>query len=117
MLGSSRIVAVSVSYMPYSNIYGQRLFIVALRELQCLQCCLQVDILRIITSPCFVCLHFLVSEIAKCIARRCLLLFTRITLFTTVFTKIIFVYSLKRSCIARFTLTSCCISELLSESL
>ena len=65
---SPQLVGVSVSYMPsYISIiiYGLRLFIVVLQELQC---CLHVDIIRVITSPSFVRLELLVSEIAKCIA-------------------------------------------------
>ena len=59
---------VSVSYTPIYipiTMYGLRLFIVVLQELQCF---LHVDIIRVIISPSFVCLHLLVSEIAKCIA-------------------------------------------------
>ena len=45
------LVVVSVCYMAiYVPIvtYGLRLFIVVLQELQCLQCCLHVDIIRVI---------------------------------------------------------------------
>ena len=48
--------------------YGLRLFIVVLQELHCLLNCLQVCMIRVevsITSPSFVILHLLVSEIAK----------------------------------------------------
>ena len=48
-----------------------RLFIVVLQELHCLPNCLHVYMIRVmvaITSPSFVTLHHLVSEIAKCIA-------------------------------------------------
>ena len=51
--------------------YGLRLFIVVLQELHCLSNCLHVCMIRVkvsITSPSFVTLHLLVSEIAKCIA-------------------------------------------------
>ena len=79
------LVAVSVSYMPiYVRIimYGLTLFIVVLQELQC-----HVGIIRVIgisiTSPSFICLHLLVSEIAKWGVYCC---FTRTTLFTTTFT-------------------------------
>ena len=44
--------------------YGLRLFIVALQEQHCLPNCLEIAI----TSPSFVALLLLVSEIAKCIA-------------------------------------------------
>ena len=52
-----------------------RLFIVVLQELHCLPNCLHVFMIRVITSRSFIALHVLVSEIAKCIARGCLLLF------------------------------------------
>ena len=65
-----------------------------------------------IMSPSFVTLHLLVSEIAKCIAWGCLLLFTRTTLFTTMFTVIIVVCLLKRMCMPSFVLIGCCVSEL-----
>ena len=55
--------------------YCLRLFIVVLQELLCLLNCLHVCVIRAITSPSFVTLHLLVSEIAKCIAWGCLLLF------------------------------------------
>ena len=51
--------------------YGLRSFIIVLQELQCLQHCLHVDIIRVIGikhSPSFIRLHIPVSEIAKCIA-------------------------------------------------
>ena len=53
--------------------YGLRVFIVVFQELQCLQCCLHVDIIEVhvyvsITLPSFVCLYLPVSEIAKCSA-------------------------------------------------
>ena len=51
--------------------YCLRLFIVVLQELHCLLNCLHVVMIRVrgfITSPSFVPLHLLVSEIAKCIA-------------------------------------------------
>ena len=38
--------------------------------------------------------------------------FTRTTLFTTMFTVIIVVCSLKRMCVPSFILISCCVSEL-----
>ena len=50
--------------------YGLRLFNVVLQELHCLPKCLHVCIIRVrgvITSPSFVTLLLLVSEIAKCI--------------------------------------------------
>ena len=67
--------AVSVSYMhiyvPIVILYGLRLFIVVLQEVQCLQCCLHVDIIIIIGiylfTQSFVCLQLPVFEIAKCI--------------------------------------------------
>ena len=51
------------------------------------------------------------SEIAKCIAWGCLL-FTRTTLFTTMFTVIIVVCLLKSIHIPSFILIGCCVSEL-----
>ena len=57
-------------------------------------------------SPSFVALHFLVSEIAKCVALGCLFIyFIRTTLFTTMFTAIIVVCSLKSMCIPSFVFT------------
>ena len=57
----------------------------------------------VITSPRFVALHRLVSEIAKCTVY-----FTRTTLFTTMFTAIIVVCSLKSMCIPSFVFIGCC---------
>ena len=101
-----------------------------------------------ITSPSFVALHLPVSEIAKCIAKGCLLLFYKnyivyssdytcvfivrhmytkfrldwllyisvtymsTTLFTTMFTVILFVCSLQNTCIPSFVLIGCYISKL-----
>ena len=48
-----------------------RLFVVVLQKLHCLPNCLHVGMVR----PSFVTLYLIVSEIAKCIARGCLLLF------------------------------------------
>ena len=49
--------------------YCLRLFIVVLQELHCFPTCLYDQKLEVaFTSPSFVNLHFLVSEIAKCIA-------------------------------------------------
>ena len=48
--------------------YCLRLFIVVLQELHCFPNCLHVFMIRVITSPSFIALHLLVSEIAKCIA-------------------------------------------------
>ena len=48
--------------------YCLRLFIVVLQELHCFPNCLHVFMIRVRTSPSFVDLHLLVSEIAKCIA-------------------------------------------------
>ena len=51
--------------------YGLRLFIVVFQELYCLPNCLHVCISEFevaITSPSFVTLYLMVSEIAKCIA-------------------------------------------------
>ena len=51
--------------------YCLRLFMFVLQELHCLPNCLHVCIIRVrgaITSPSFVTLLLLVSEIAKCIA-------------------------------------------------
>ena len=48
--------------------YGLRMFIVVLQELHCLPNCLHVFMIRVITSPSFVALHVMVSEIAKYIA-------------------------------------------------
>ena len=46
-----------------------RLFIVVLQELHCLPNCLHVFMIRVRgTSPSFITVHLLVSEIAKCIA-------------------------------------------------
>ena len=45
--------------------YSLRLFIVVLQELPN---CLHVCMISVITSPSFIALHLLVSEIAKCIA-------------------------------------------------
>ena len=59
-------------------------------------------------SPSFVTLHLLVSEIAKEAVYCC---FTRTTLFTTMFTVIIVVCSLKSMCIPCFTLIGCFVSE------
>ena len=78
-LFSSCLVVMSIKYMPIYVLivmYGLRLFIVVLQELHCLPSCLHVGFNRVsITSPCFIALHLLVSEIAKCIALECLLLF------------------------------------------
>ena len=52
-------------------LYGLRLFNVVLQELHCLPKCLHVCIIRLevaITSPSFVALNLMVSEIAKYIA-------------------------------------------------
>ena len=72
------LVVVSVSYMAiYVPVvmYGLRLFIVVLQELQSLLNCTHVSIIRVIgTSLSFVCLHLQVFEIAKCIACSCSLL-------------------------------------------
>ena len=46
-------------------VYGLRLFIVVLQELQCLPNCSHVSIIRVMGAPSFVCLHLLVSEIAN----------------------------------------------------
>ena len=62
-----------------------------------------------IASPSLVALHPLVSETAKCIVYCC---FTRTTLFTTMFTVIIVVCSLKSMCVPRFILIGYCVSEL-----
>ena len=48
--------------------YCLRLFIVVLQELHCLPNCLHAELEVAITSPTFVTLHLLVSEVAKCIA-------------------------------------------------
>ena len=49
--------------------YSLRLFIVVLQELHCFPNCLHVCMIRVRdTSPSFIALHLLVSEIAKCIA-------------------------------------------------
>ena len=56
---------------PYHNVWPEAV----LQELQCLQCCLHVELEVSITSPSFVHLHLPVTEIAKCIARGYLLLF------------------------------------------
>ena len=58
--------------------YSLRLFSVVLQELHCFPNCLHVCMIRVrgcyhFTS--FIALHLLVSEIAKCIAWGCLLLF------------------------------------------
>ena len=58
--------------------YCWRLLIVVLQELHCLPNCLHVCIQEFevaLTSPRFATLYLMVSEIAKCIARGCLLLF------------------------------------------
>ena len=45
----SSMTFASVSYMPVPIVmYGLRLFIVVLKELQCLQGCVHVDIIRVI---------------------------------------------------------------------
>ena len=98
---------------PYIVMYGLRLFIVVLQELHCLPNCLHVCMIRV---RC--CYHFTKfrcstlsgSEIAKCIAWGCLLFFfTRTTLFTTMFTVIIVVHSLKSMCIPSFVLIGYCV--------
>ena len=48
--------------------YGVRLLIVVLQELQCCNCIVYKKVLDPITSQSFVALHLPVSEIAKCIA-------------------------------------------------
>ena len=75
MFKPSFILLVLVSYMAiYVPIvmYGLRLFIVVLQELQCLTNCLHVSIIRVIGvyqfTKYFACLHLQVFEIAKCIA-------------------------------------------------
>ena len=60
-------------------------------------------------SPSFVTLHLPVSEIAICIARGYL---TRTKLFTTMFTVIIVMCSLKSMCLPSFVVIGCCVSEL-----
>ena len=62
-----------------------------------------------ITSPSFVTLHLLVSEIAECIVYCC---FTRTTLFTTMFTVIIVVCLVKRMCMPSFILIGYYMSKL-----
>ena len=63
---------VCVSYMAICVpivMYGLRLFNVVLQELHCLPNCLHVCTMRVevaITSPSFIALPLLVSEIAKC---------------------------------------------------
>ena len=70
---SSLLVLVSYMaiYVPIV-MYGLRLFIVVLQELQCLTNCLHVSIIRVIGvyqfTKYFACLHLQVFEIAKCIA-------------------------------------------------
>ena len=63
-----------------------------------------------ITSMSFVFLHLPVSGIVKCIAWDCC--FTRTTLFTTMFTVIIVVCSLKNMCVPSFIVIGYCVSEL-----
>ena len=77
---TSRLAFVSVSYIyMYVPIvmYHLRLFIVVLQELQCLICCLHVDIIRVIHVGIhqFTKFHLTTPSRAKCIARGCLLLF------------------------------------------
>ena len=48
--------------------YGLRLFIVVLQELHCLPNCVSSKLEVAITSPSFVALYLMVSEIAKYIA-------------------------------------------------
>ena len=94
--------------------YGLRLFIVVLQELQC---CLHVDIIRVICiyHLSFVWLHLLVSEIVLPEGVYCC--HTRTTLFTTIFTVIIVVRLLKSMCIPSFVLIGCCVCELHAYSI
>ena len=101
-------------YVPIVT-YGLRLFIVVLQELYCLLSCLHVCMIRVrgwyhITS--FLTLHLLVSEIANVLPEAVYCCFTRTALFTTMFTVIIVVCSLKSMCIPSFVLIGCCVSEL-----
>ena len=66
---------------------------------------ISAELLVSLTSPNFIALHFLVSEILREGAYCCI---TRTTLFTTMFTN---VYSLKSAC-ASFILIGFCVSEL-----
>ena len=61
-------------------------------------------------SPSFITLHLLVSEIVLPEAVYCC--FTRTTLFTTMFTVIIVVCSLKSMRVPSFILIGCFVSEL-----
>ena len=65
-------------------------------------------------SQSFVTLHLLVSEIANVLPEAVYCCFTRTTctLFTTMFTVIIVVCSLKSMCTPSFVLIGCCVSEL-----
>ena len=76
-----------------------RLFIVVLQELHCLPNCLHVFMIRVI--GCYHVTKFRYSTP-----------FTRTTLFTTMFTVIIVVCSLRSMCIPSFVLIGCCVSEL-----
>ena len=60
-------------------------------------------------SPSFVTLHLLVSEIANVLPEAVYCCFTRTTLFTTMFTGIIVVRSLKSMCIPSFVLIGYCV--------
>ena len=92
---------------PYCNVWPE-LFIVVLQEIPN---CLHFYMIRVSTSPSFVALHFLVSEIAKCIACAVYYCFTTTTLFTTMFTAIIVMYSLKSMCMPSFVFIGLCLSE------
>ena len=93
--------------------YGLRLFIV----LQTLQCLLHVIIFRDVgfyhftNICCSVALNLPVSEIVHILpeAAYCC------TLFTTMFTVIFVVCSLKSMCVPSFVLIGCCVSQLLSH--
>ena len=70
------------------------------------------ELLVSISSPSFIALQLLVSELANILLEVIYCCFTRTILFTTLFTMIILVCSLKRTCIPRFILIGSCVREL-----
>ena len=90
---------------PYIVMYGLRLFIVVLH---CLPNYLHVCMISCNHFTKFCCSTLSGSDIAKCIAWGCFF-FSRTTLFTTTFTVIIVVCSLKSMCIPSFVLIGYCV--------